>query len=406
MASSDIYDCAIIGAGVIGLSSAYFLQKRGLKVLLLERGDIGKGASHGNCGMMSRSHAPPIAMPGLIPKALKWMLKPDAPLYIKPTINPKRLLWLLRFAGRCNWQAFWDSAGRKNVIIERSVRLFDEIVRSERIDCDYAPVGHLVAFRDRVAFQDYHKMSEILHELGIRCEMLDRDQALALEPALSDHVVGAAYKSEDAHFRPDKYVQGLAQVVRSQGAHVETGASVQSVEYQEQAVLRTAHSRYRARSVLLATGAYAPELGRQLGFELAIEPAKGYSITMTPPSLMPKHSVVFYERGVAATPFATAFRLGSTYEFSGFDLRPNPVRIEALKRAAREYLRTPEGEHIEEEWFNFRPMTVDGLPYLAQSERHPRAFVAAGHGTLGMTMSAASGERMADMIGAYLGSLT
>lgn len=395
-------DVTIIGAGVIGLSCAYFLQQRGRRVRVLERGAVGSGTSHGNCGMISPSQAAPIAMPGLIPKALKWMWKPDAPLYIKPTLNPKRLAWLWRFARRCNWDDYWDSARRKRVLLERSRTLFDQIIVGERLDCDYAPVGHLVALRDAATIPEAMGAIERMHKLGIAAEWWDGATLAEREPALKPGLAGAIWNPEDGHFRPDRYVAELARIVRERGGEIRTQSPVVGFEQHGGRVtaLRLADGQPVpvAGDVVLATGAWAPELGRQLDVKLRIEPVKGYSITTTCPPLMPRVSVVFRERGVAVTPWASGFRLGSTYEFSGFDHHHNTVRFAALKRAAAEYLREPIGAVVEEEWMGFRPMTVDGVPVIERIATARNVVVAAGHGTLGMSMSPATGEKVAGLL--------
>lgn len=394
-------DIVIVGCGVIGLSCAYFLQQRGHRVLLVDRAGVGSGASHGNCGMISPSHAAPLAMPGVIGQALRWMWQPDAPLYIKPTLNPRRLGWLLRFARRCNWKDYWNSARAKHLLLSRSRVLFDQLIRTERLECEFAAVGHLCVYKDHKAFAEAQQSLQTWSELGIAAQKLDGDQARALEPALNDAVVGALFNPEDAHLRPDRYVAELARVLRARGAQFRLDEDVRGfrcVDGRVETVL-TARGSIPARRVLLAGGAWSAALALQLGMQLRIEPAKGYSITMSRPALTPGRSIVFRERGVAVTPWPSGYRLGSTYEFSGFDDSHNPVRFNALRRAAGEYLREPLGEFVEEEWVGFRPMTPDGLPYLQRAPELDNAWVAAGHGTLGMSMSPASGERMAELIG-------
>lgn len=399
--AADEADILIIGCGVIGLSCAYFLQRAGHRVLLLDRTGVGAGASHGNCGMISPSHAAPLAMPGLIPRALRWMWQPDAPLYIRPTLNLRRLAWLWRFARRCNWRDYWTSAHAKHALLQRSRVLFDQIIGGEHLDCDYAPNGHLCVWRDPAVTAEMARSLETWQRLGLPVETLDGPALRRLEPALREDVVGGIHNLSDAHFRPDRYVAELARVIQVRGALVQAQTPVLGFERMADRVLavRTPQGRIGVRRVLLAAGAWSVPLARELGLRLAIEPVKGYSITMSRPALAPTRSIVFRERGVAVTPWPSGYRLGSTYEFSGFDERPNPVRLEALRRAAREYLREPLGAVVEEEWMGFRPMTPDGMPYLQAVPGLSNAWVAAGHGTLGMSMSPASGERMAALIG-------
>lgn len=386
----------ILGAGVIGLSVAYFLLKSGRPVRLIDQGEIGRGASWGNCGYLSPSQAPPLASPGLVLKAFDMMWRKDAPLYIKPTLNPTRLRWLLAFAQRCNARDYRHSARIKSGLLNRSRELIDQIIKDESIDCDYAPIGHLVAYRTPQALDGAALKLSVLRELDIPHEMLDRAAAQRLEPALSDSVMGALYTPTDAHLRPDRYVAGLAAAVKRMGGIIETG--IQALEFLHTGDLLTTTGEYRARQMVLALGAWSPRLARSLPLRLPIEPAKGYSITMSRPVAPPKISVVGSERGVAITPWPSGYRIGSTYEFSGFDKRPNRLRFDALKIGAAEYLRDPFGAHTYEEWFGFRPMTVDGIPYLGAVPNRPQVLLACGHGTLGVSMSAGSGELIADLL--------
>jgi len=386
----------ILGAGVIGLSVAYFLLKSGRGARLIDQGEIGRGASWGNCGYLSPSQAPPLASPGLLLKAFDMMWRKDAPLYIKPTLNPNRLRWLLKFARRCNEADYRHSARVKSGLLNRSRELIDQIIRDEAIDCDYAPVGHLVAYRTQAALDGAALKLSVLSELGIPFELLDQAAAQKREPALSDSVIGALYTSTDAHLRPDRYVAGLAQAVVRMGGKIETG--IQALEFLKTGDLLTSTGEYRAKHMVLALGAWSPRLARSIPLRLPIEPAKGYSITMTRPNAPPLLSVVGSERGVAITPWRSGYRIGSTYEFSGFDKRPNRMRFDALKVGAAEYLRDPFGAQTEEEWFGFRPMTVDGIPYLGPCPTRPQVLLACGHGTLGLSMSAGSGELIADLL--------
>jgi D-amino-acid dehydrogenase len=384
----------IIGAGVIGLSIAYYLLKRGRPVRLIDQGEIGRGASWGNCGYLSPSQAPPLAAPGLVPKAFDMMWRKDAPLYIKPTLNPTRLRWLLGFARRCNERDYRTSARIKSALLNRSRELIDQIIRSESIDCDYAPIGHLVAYRTQAAIDASALKRSVLSELGVPYQLLDAKAAQALEPALHPDVIGVLYTETDAHLRPDRYVAGLAAAVKRMGGVIETG--IAALEFLRSGDVLTTTGEYRAKQMVIALGAWSPKLARSAGLRVPIEPAKGYSITMSRPQSPPRLSVVGSERGVAITPWQSGYRIGSTYEFSGFDRRPNRLRFDALKIGAAEYLRDPFGAETHEEWFGFRPMTIDGIPYLC--EARPGVWLACGHGTLGLSMSAGSGELMAELL--------
>ncbi len=390
----------ILGAGVIGLSSALVLLEAGISVRILDRIGPGAGASHGNCGLISPSHAAPLAVPGLLPTALLWSLRRDAPLHIAPTLDPQRLYWLWRFARRCNWSDFHASAAAKHLLLQHSRARFGELQARAGIDCEFAPVGHLSVSRNARAFARSAWIPRTLERLGIEVEVLDGAAAQALEPALKPGLAGGYYTTQDAHLRPDLLVAGLTRRVQALGGVVEAPCEVKGWLRRGGRVcgVVTEQGERRADRIVLALGAWSPQLAAQLPWRLPIQSAKGYSITMSRPARCPRLSIVLKDRGVAVTPWPSGYRLGSTYEFSGLNSSENPLRTQALRRAAQEYLHDPLGAELQETWHGFRPMTWDGLPLIGRVPGHSELWINAGHGTLGVSMSLASADLLAALM--------
>jgi len=159
----------ILGAGVIGLSSAYFLAKAGREVVVLDQGEPGCGASHGNCGTITPSHAPPLAKPGMLRQAVTWMVQSDAPFYVRPRFDPVLWRWLWQFARRCNWADFEQALNAKARLLLSSRRLLGELIRSEVLDCEFAECGHLTVFRDPAALAAFDWWPRALAWSGSRC---------------------------------------------------------------------------------------------------------------------------------------------------------------------------------------------------------------------------------------------
>src|SRR4249919_3773879 len=207
-------DVLVVGGGVIGLASALALAAAGRSVRVLEAGTVGCGASHGNCGTITPSHALPLAAPGTIARALRWMLTPDAPLYIRPRFDPSLWAWLARFAARCNHADWMRSAAVKVQLLEASRQALPEWVARYRLDCEFVPSGTVHAFRDGRALDEFGEDLRALGEVGIACEHIGAAELLQAEPALRDGVVGGVCFPGDASLRPDRYVAELARALR------------------------------------------------------------------------------------------------------------------------------------------------------------------------------------------------
>jgi D-amino-acid dehydrogenase len=393
-------DVLILGGGVIGLACAYYLLEAGRGVTVLEQGTVGCGSSHGNCGTLTPSHATPLAMPGMLAAGLHAMLHSDAPLRIAPRLDLSLWRWLFGFARRCNWDDFRATTRSKAPLLTHSRRLIEELVRKESLDCEFEANGTLYVFRDAGEFERSQWLPRALREIGLSIETLDSLSAHELEPALRPGVAGAYFNPGDAHLRPDRYVAELARVVRAKGGTIEEGARIDAIEREDGRISRvqTSAGDFSGAHVVLALGAWTPALARQLDIRVPIQPGKGYSITYTRPTICPSLPLVLKERSVCVTAWSSGYRLGSTMEFAGYDTSLNRRRLDALKRGAREYLLEPEGPHVVEEWYGWRPMTPDDLPMLGRVPRVDNLVLATGHGMLGVSMSAITGLLVSELI--------
>jgi len=396
-------DCLVVGAGVVGLATALALIEDGRGVCVIDAGRIGGGASHGNCGTLTPSHAPPLAAPGTIGRALKWMLIPDAPLYVPPRLDPALWRWLLGFAMRCNRRDWLASARAKAAMLNDSRQRIADWVRDYGLQCEFMESGEDYVFHDPQAMEHELRDLPLLREFGIDAEVIDGAAYEAQEPALKPGVSGAIRFAGDSALRPDRYVAELARVVRERGGIIVEHCALHDLQGDASGVrATTAQGTIRARDVVIATGAWSPTLANRIGLpwlRRAIQPGKGYSITYSAPAVVPRRPLTLREVSVCVTAWGSGFRLGSTMEFSGYDTTLNERRLGALERGARKYLHHPVGTEVRERWFGWRPMSRDDIPLIGRAPGHEHLWLATGHGMMGVGMSAGTGRMLADLVG-------
>lgn len=392
----------VVGGGVIGAASAYYLAKAGVAVTLVDKGRFGGGCSAGNCGYVCPSHALPMAAPAALVATLRTLLMRNSPLSVRPRVLLSDLGWFLRFARRCNPRDMLSAADGIHALLASSRRLYDQLLADENIACEWEARGLLFVFRTRGVFDHYADADRLLtRRFGLAAERLDADALLKLEPALLPGAAAGAYLYRgDAHLRPDKLLGAWRGVLERLGVRVvENQAATGFVREGRQAVaVSTAAGDVAGDAFVLAAGAWTPLFADALGCRPPILPGKGYSLTMPRPAVCPTYPMIFEEHRVAVTPFASGYRVGSTMEFAGYDAVTRPERLQLLRDGARLYLREPEAGLPQEAWHGWRPMTPDGKPVIDFAPRLGNVLIAAGHGMLGLSMATGTGKLVAERL--------
>lgn len=396
-------DVVVVGAGVIGLACAVALAEAGRGVRVVDAGRVAGGSSHGNCGTITPSHAAPLAAPGMVLRAARWMATPDAPLYVHPRLDWGLWRWLLGYAGRCNTRDFDASMRAKSALLNDSRTRIEAWIARYGIDCEFEASGLDYVYRDRRGFEAMAGALAPLRALGVDVDVIDGRRYEQLEPAMRPGVAGVVRFDGDAVLRPDRYAAGLAEAARQHGVRIDEHREVTALRTVADGVeLQTAAAgMVAAREVVVATGAWSARLARAFGVRAlarAMQPGKGYSITYPPVAGAPARPVVLKDRQVCVTRWDSGFRLGSTMEFAGFDDSLNTRRLAALERAAREYLVLPDGLPVGEPWMGWRPMSLDDAPIIGPLAPASPVWLATGHGMMGVSMSAGTGQLVADLM--------
>lgn len=393
-------DLLIIGGGPIGLNSAYYLLKSGRSVTLLDQAAIGVGNGAGNAGHIVPSHIIPLAAPGVIPTALKWMLAPqNSPFGLKLSLEPAYLRWLLQFAAACTAANVHQAIPPLKALGLLSARNYAALLAEEHFECAYREQGLLFLYQTAAGFAEGQHEAETLHEHGLPAEVLDQAAVHEREPAALESVLGGVHYTGDASLNPAEFLRLLTGRVRALGADLRPNTPVTGFESADGKItrVRTLHEEFEPQQVVLAAGAWSPLVARTLGLKLPVQPARGYSLTMAAPSVRPRQALLLGERKVAVTPFNDQLRLTGRLEIGEMGRAPSPRWLAAIERAAREYIQMDETLTIQETWAGLRPTTPDGLPLLGFSPRHANLIVATGHAMLGLSLGPGTGQIVTEL---------
>lgn len=394
----------VVGGGVIGLCAARALRRRGWRVTVVDAGPARRAASFGNAGWIVPSLSGPVPAPGLIGTSLRWMLRPDSPLYVQPRADPGFLRWLVAFWRRCNARDYLAGLEATTALNARTMALFDAL-RADGVAFEEHREGLVFAYRSRVELERDYAGLEPLSRTGYETPPLLWGDALReLEPALSEAVVGGYCFAQERHVRPDSLVAGLEEWLRANGVEIATGTAVTGIDHRAGRVsaVETTGGRVAAGAVVVCAGAWTPAVMRLVGVRVPIEAGKGYSLDYAPPPVLPRplrRALYLHEARVAVTPLDGMVRLAGTMELSGLNDRIAPGRVAAIVRAGAGYLTGWPADPVRAAvWTGARPLTPDGLPVIGLAPGFANLAIASGHAMLGVTLGPATGEVVAELM--------
>ncbi len=398
-------DIVVLGGGVVGVTSAWYLAKAGHKVTLLERRDgVALETSHANAGQISPGYASPWAAPGIPLKAAKWLLQKHAPFTVRPTSDPFQLRWMLKMFANCTPAAYAVNKGRMVRLAEYSRDCMKQLRGELALDYEGRQLGTLQLFRSQAQLDASQRDIAVLEEYGVPYQSLNADGCEEVEPALArvrGKVVGGLRLPGDETGDCFRFTQALADEARELGVSFVFNCTIDEVEIAKgrAVAVRAGEQRFQADAIVCALGSYGTGFLRPLGIELPVYPVKGYSLTlpMTDAEGAPRSTVLDETYKVAITRFDERIRVGGMAELSGFNLALNPRRHDTLAMVVRDLF--PQGGNLEQAsfWTGLRPMTPDGTPLVGPSPI-PGLWLNTGHGTLGWTMAAGSGQLLSDLI--------
>ena len=388
----------VIGSGVVGAATAYYLAKQGNAVTLLEQGEIASGCSQGNAGQVTPGHLP-LTQPGTMLRNLRWLFQSKSPLYVAPRMDPSLMRWLWQFQKSCNAPHLVKATKILCELGQASAGLFDELVGD--IGLRYQNNGRLEICRSKKTLQAACGEAELLRTCGFESRRLLGDQVQQFEPAIQAEVAGAIYYPNSGYCNPHELVTQLALAAEAAGAKLLLNTSATDLRKEQGRVVAvvTPQGEIPSDALVLACGAWAPRWAQQLGMRLPVQPGKGYHLDVGRPEKSPALPVVLVEERIFVTPLNGNLRLAGTMEFSGFNLRQRPARIEMLAAGAGRYLPGVLQAEERSRWCHLRPMTPDGLPIIGRVPQVPNVWIATGHGMLGITQGPITGKLLAEWIG-------
>ena len=392
----------IIGGGIIGLCSAYYLQKEGHAVTIIDRGNITDGCSFGNMGYMSPSHFIPLASPGIIAEGFKHMLSSSSPFYIKPRFSAELLQWAWHFYKNSNIATVKKNAPNLNNILQLSRRLIDDMRLDIGDNFDMETKGCFMMCKQQNTLDHEFHLADEAEKLGLAVQRLNAKEVQAMEPDVELAVAGAVLFKDDCHFNPGKLMTTLHSYLQQKGVQFQLHSTLTAFEKTGNKVTAVVTDKGKTSGdhFVIAAGSWIPSLSKMLGIHLLLQPGKGYSHTYDHVEKNIKFPAILVDGRCAITPWANTLRIGGTMELSGINNKVLVKRMQGIYNAVKDFypglkIDFPPANKI---WNGLRPVTPDGLAYIGKSAEFNNVVIAGGHAMLGISQGTGTGLLVSQLV--------
>ena len=397
----------VIGGGMVGLCSAWYLQQQGHEVILIEREVLGEGCSVGNAGMLVPSHFIPLAAPGIIGKGLKWMFQPESPFNIRPSLDMQNLLWMWSFFRSAN-QAHVDRC--KQTILDLNLysrELYDNLSSQPDLDFKLGEHGLFMLYRTKEGEKEERELAHQAAQLGLDVEVLDGRGVQDLEPDVRVDVRGGVHFRCDSHIDPGHFMQKLMNGLQNNGVELRGSSEAVGFEQDEHGRLTSVLVRsgeeeifgIEADEFVLAAGSFSKDIAKLLGDKLPVVAGKGYSITLDKPRQQNRIPAIMTEAKATITPMGGKLRFCGTMELlAGEGI--NEAKVRGLRKAVGRYYPDFAEDLMSAEtvWSGMRPCSPDGMPYIGRFKNHDNLIAATGHSMMGVSLGPATGKMISDIV--------
>ncbi len=395
-------DIVIIGGGIAGLSTAYYLSNEGHRVTVLDKGEIAGNCSYGNAGMIVPSHFVPLASPGMISKGIRWMFNSKSPFYVRPSFSRDLIGWGLQFIKHANARHVKEAAVPLRDLSLLSHQLYSSLAKKPGFNIGLQHRGILAFYKtEKAAEEEWHLVQDAT-ALGLDMAVLNPAECKVLQPGLDLNVLGAVHYRCDAHLSPMALMDALQAHLRQKGATILTNHEVGQMVTDNgvlQAVIANGKV-FRADQFVLATGSWSPAVARKMGIKVPLLPGKGYSFMQPNTGGNVQIPALLCEARVAMTPMQGQIRYGGTMELGRMNEKVNMNRVEGIVSAIPDYfpnltIRMPVTSEV---WHGYRPSSPDGLPMIGYSSKLKNLVIATGHGMMGLSLGPATGLLVSQLI--------
>lgn len=392
----------VAGGGIIGMCAAYYLKKEGHDVVVIERGDLKSGTSFGNAGYISPSHFIPLASPGIIAKGMKWMMSSTSPFYIKPRLNMDLIKWGLTFWKRSGQSTMERNIPHMNAILQLSRQLTSEIKNDLGNNFRMEEKGCLMLYKTALTEKHEIELAKEAAELNIETQIFNATEVQQMEPDVELNVRGGILYPIDCHLHPGDLMATIKKYLDENGVEFKLNTTITGFEKNAGVITKviTDKGDVTGDEYVLATGSWLPLVTKDLGIEILLQAGKGYSMTFENVSRNIKYPAILVDDRVAMTPMGADLRMGGTMEISGLGSPTLMKRVNSIFSAAKNYypnlpVEFPKPEKI---WSGLRPLSPDGLPYIGRHSGYKNLVIAGGHAMLGISLAAATGKLIEEII--------